>query len=150
MDHGAHDDRCSHDIITAAYVTADRAGDAPQLPGLLQATAKRFYVPYPGADEFTPTPAEEKLERLALVSLAEMTNRPQVACGVVFASGPGPREFPRSNPGDRGPQPFASNILEAPMIGNVVCQGFTTTLTEQEKAFVEARFPGQLATWAFA
>ena len=90
----------------------------------------------------------QKLEQLAFASLAEMVNRDGVACAVVFASR-GRISGPRNGP-DFGPQPIASNILQAPTIGDVVAQGFAYSLSEAEKASVQARFPsGAVATWLF-
>lgn len=89
-----------------------------------------------------------KMERLALISLNEMAARPEVACAVAVVSDPGPRTSPLAR-SDDGPEPLASNILEAPMLGNIVTQGFDRSLTDKERALVEARFPGQSATWMF-
>jgi hypothetical protein len=36
------------------------------------------------------------------------------------------------------------------MLGNIVTQGFATALADDERAVVEARFPGQTATWALS
>jgi len=93
------------------------------------------------------TESRAKLEHLAIVSLNEMVARKQVACGVAFVSPPGLDPMPRKLKGDVAPQPVASSVLQAPMVGNVVTQGFDRTLSEAEKTAVAARFPGQLATW---
>lgn len=90
-----------------------------------------------------------KLERLALVSLHEVASRSGMACAVVFTTSPDVPHMPRVVSGDRGPQPAVSSVLEAPTIGNVVAQGFLETLSPEEKAHVEARFPNQTATWLF-
>jgi hypothetical protein len=93
---------------------------------------------------------DEKLERLAIVSLAEMTGRAGIACAVVFTTPFGASHMPGVVDGDRGPSPRASNVLEAPMIGNVVCQGFSFSLSDDERAHVEKRFPNQTPTWSFS
>jgi hypothetical protein len=90
---------------------------------------------------------QQKLETLAFVTLNEMTSRPGIASVAVFTSPPGASRLPGSRL-DAGPQPAASSILEVPMLGTVVAQAFTWSLSDHEKALVEARFPGQLATWA--
>jgi len=106
------------------------------------------YVSYGRGNVFNRLVQEEKLEQLVLGSLADLTTRAKIRCAAAFASPPGARYMPRIVVGDIAPQPKLSNILEAPMIGNVVCQGFERDLTEEEKAAVEARFPGQKVMWS--
>jgi hypothetical protein len=90
-----------------------------------------------------------KMETLVFGSLTEMTGRPGIGCAVAISSAPGERYMPLAHP-DVGPQPVVTNVLQAPMLGNIVTQGFTRVLADQEREQVEARFPGQLATWLFS
>jgi hypothetical protein len=100
-------------------------------------------------DEVMTATNHAKMERLAFGSLTDMAGRQGVSCAAAFCSEPGHRYMPLRRP-DNGPQPLMSNVLEAPMLGNIVTQGFAMVLTEADRQLVEARFPGQTATWLFA
>jgi hypothetical protein len=90
-----------------------------------------------------------KMEALVLGSLTDMTGRAGIGCAVAISSSPGEHFMPLASP-DGGPQPVVTNVLQAPMLGNIVTQGFAVVLSDREREQVEARFPGQMATWLFS
>jgi hypothetical protein len=104
------------------------------------------YVVNKSWEEYVNANRAMKLERLAIVSLNEMCNRPNVSCGVAFTTFEAGQTTPRATV-DAGPQPLASNMLQAPLIGNVAVQGFARALDEGERVTVQDRFPGWTATW---
>ncbi|HEY1695181.1 MAG TPA: hypothetical protein VGG39_23595 [Polyangiaceae bacterium] len=90
--------------------------------------------------------AAGKLDHFALVSLNDMARQHGVAEAVVFTGEAGKPWEPAKKPGGN-PQPLRSSTLDVPFLGTVVAQGFGTTLTDEEKAIVQARFKGRAHMW---
>jgi len=88
----------------------------------------------------------QRLETLAMVSLNEMASRGGISLAVVFTAGPDVPWEP-SKKRDGGPQPKTTSTLEVPMLGSIVTQGFANGLSSEQRAVVEARFPGRTTTW---
>ena len=115
-----------------------RLVDAGYGPG-----GKRLFAEYQKMQEAS---ASGRLEYFAMQSLQEMADRPGIAEAVVFVGSPELPARPRTSPAGV-PQPVKTTILEVPLLGNVVAQGFASELTEREKHTVRDRFPGWQSTW---
>jgi hypothetical protein len=91
----------------------------------------------------------QKIEVLAMTSLAEMSGRSGIAMAVVVVGASEAIWAPSPVPAGP-PQPLATSVLRVPMLGSVVTQGFTERLDEGERKLVEARFPDRVATWSLS
>ncbi len=88
----------------------------------------------------------QRLETLAMVSLNEMAGKTGISLAGVFTAGPDVPWEPNPKP-DGGPVPMVTSVLQVPMLGTIVAQGFTRDLNSEDRAVVERRFPGRTATW---
>jgi hypothetical protein len=91
--------------------------------------------------------SRRRIDVLALTTLRELAGRTNVALAVVFTAPEGVPWKPSQGP-DGGPEPSITSVLQVPMLGSVVAQGFFGSLSEDQKHLVEKRFPGRTAVWS--
>jgi hypothetical protein len=140
--HAGHDKRAESMLTRITYgnenSVAVRVVDAGYGPG-----GKNLTEEY---KKMLAAEGGDRMDYFALQSLNEMVGKPGIAEAVVFLGKPGTPSAPSKTPGGH-PQPEKSSILEIPLLGTVVAQGFAKSLTDAEKEIVQARFKGRPSMW---